>query len=125
MQLTHRARLGALALCAALSATACSSSGKTQPDPPLVESRIVEAAREQLVPISATLTDVPELPPLPPPAVSYGTDGCDRALGCYSSRQLESALGAALDWGQRSADNLRAIRRAGEAATATNKGPPQ
>lgn len=75
--------------------------------------------------MSSTLTEVPELAALPPPAVAYGVDGCDRALGCYSSRQLETALGVALDWGERSADNLRAIRRAGEAAIATNKGPPK
>ena len=90
-----------------------------------MEAKVVEAAREQLVPISSTLTEVPELAALPPPAVSYGADGCDRALGCYSTRQLEAALGAALDWGQRSADNLRAIRRAGEAAIATNNEPPK
>lgn len=90
-----------------------------------MEAKIVEAPREQLVPVSATLTEVPDLPALPPPATSYGVDGCERAMGCYSNRQLEAALGTALDWGQRSADNLRAIRRAGEAAIATNKEPPK
>lgn len=78
---------------------------------------MVEAAKRQLVPISATLTEVPQLAPLPVPAIRYNPPACTRMQGCYSNEQLDAALTAALDWGGRSADNLRAIRAAGEAAT--------
>lgn len=78
---------------------------------------MVEAAKRQLVPISATLTEVPVLAALPVPAVRYSPPACTRLQGCYSNEQYDAALSTALDWGGRSADNLRAIRAAGEAAT--------
>lgn len=84
---------------------------------------MVEVARQQLVPISATLTTVPDLPPLPMPAIPAGEQNCTRVAGCYSSQQLEAALATALDWGAKSADNLRAIRRAGEDAIKSAKEP--
>lgn len=77
----------------------------------------MEAAKRQLVPISATLTEVPVLAALPVPAVRYNPPACTRLQGCYSTEQFDAALSAALDWGARSADNLRAIRAAGESAT--------
>lgn len=70
---------------------------------------MVEIPRRQLVRVSGELTAVPELSPLPPPAVKQGP-GCDLAGGCYSNRQLEGMLGRALDWGGRMADQLGIIR---------------
>lgn len=89
----------------------------------VTETRIVEAARQQLVPISATLTEVPVLAALPVPAVPFGAGTCTRILGCYSNQQLEAALTEALDWGGKSADNLRAIRAAGDSAVQSAKEP--
>ena len=59
--------------------------------------------------VTGTMTEVPTLAPLPAPAVPQGP-GCERAGGCFSNRQLESMLTAALDWGGRMADQLTTIR---------------
>lgn len=68
------------------------------------------------MPISSTLTEVPALANMPVPEIPYGMAGCYRPGGCLSNRQFDQALSTALDWGSRSADNLRAIRKAGESA---------
>ncbi len=122
MQPIRLAALGAMLLCAVLSATACSTSGK--PREVAYEQKVVEAAKQQLVPISSTLTEIPALQPPPTPSVPYGPN-CSRPTGCYSNQQLESLLSAALDWGGKLTDNLRAIRRAGELALKPAPSPPQ
>lgn len=128
MKLTPRAPLGALALCVALSLTACSTTGPA-PKPPLppkvvVKPKIVEAPKRQLVPIERTLTETPKLAPAPAPAIAPGEE-CGRPKGCYSNRQLEAMLQAALDWGAQAVDNLRSIRKASDEATSpSTKDPP-
>ena len=122
MRPTRRVLTGLLALSAALSATACRTSG-TKPDSyqPVVD-RVVEAPRRQLVPIDPSLTAVPVLPPAPRPAIPHGP-ACSRMLGCFSSEQLESMLTTALDAYGRAADNLRAIAAASLAATTEDPAP--
>ncbi len=109
------ARRGAACLLVLAFLTGCATHGSKPATGPAIETRVVEAAKQQLVPISSTLTQVDDLPPLPMPAVPAGAD-CARPLGCYSNQQLQAALDAALAWGGKLADNLRAIRRAGEDA---------
>ena len=118
MRTTKRVLIGVLALCVAASLTACGSSGKAREDPPApVKTVLVETPVLQLVKIDRTLTDVPNLAPAPVPGWAFGTEGCDRPAGCFTNRQLEAMLSEALAWGNASADNLRAIRRASDEST--------
>ena len=107
MRPMRRAGLGVLLLCAVASLAACKSSGGTQHV--VVDPTVVEVPRRQLVRVSGELTNVPDLPPAPTPAVPAGPS-CDRGGGCFSNRQLESMLTLALDWGGRMADQLVTIR---------------
>ena len=113
MKTTKRALIGALALCVAVSLTACSTNGSAREGPtdPAVKTVLVETPVLQLVPIDRTLTEIRILAPAPTPAWTFGTEGCDRPAGCFSNRQLETMLSEALAWGGSSADNLRAIRQ--------------
>lgn len=117
MRPTRRVLCGALALCVAVSLTACGSSGSVREDPPPVKTVLVETPVLQLVKIDRTLTDVPTLAPAPTPIVAYNPPACTRPTGCFSTKQLEEMLSTALAWGSASADNLRAIRRASDEAT--------
>lgn len=123
MRPMKRVLSGALALCVAGFLTGCGSSGRTRADPPPqpVKTVLQETPVLQLVPIDRTLTEIPQLAPVPTPETAYSPPACTRPAGCFSNRQLETMLSEALAWGGASADNLRAIRRASDEAT---KPPP-
>lgn len=112
------ARLLLLALSVALCLASCSTTGKAPPSHPpqqVVQTQLVEVPRQQLVRLDPRLLEAPALAPAPAPAVPPGPD-CNRPAGCYSEPQLAAMLDAALDWGSRAVDNLRAIGHAIDAA---------
>lgn len=112
MRMTRFALLGAFALCAAASLTACTAFGYRATDSPTViaETQTVDVAVRQYTPIPEAMTEITMLASLPSPAVPAGVDGCDRPAGCYSNRQLEEALAVAIANRNLHVDRLRSVR---------------
>lgn len=112
MRMTRFALLGAIALCAVASLTACTAFGYRATDSPTViaETQTVDVAVRQYTPIPEAMTEITMLASLPSPAVPVGVDGCDRPAGCYSNRQLEEALGEAIANRNLHVDRLRSVR---------------
>lgn len=112
MRTIRSAAIGVAALFVAAAVAGCTSFGyKATDSPPSVvtDYKTVDVQNRQYTPIPADLTEITMLASLPSPSVPFGAD-CDRPAGCYSNKQLEDALYAAIANRNLHVDRLRSVR---------------
>lgn len=121
MQRTLTALNGALALCALLFLTSCATNGPVPPSV-VVKPEVVEVPVRQFVELDLALLEVAPLPPAPAPERSCPSSSNPNRR-CYSNRQLDAMLTAALESRMALAEQVLAIARAVKQAKADQKDP--